>query len=75
VGLFFHGNNHLFHANGLHEKLFITHGIASRKFHFCAISLLQKYFFLISNQLLGKNVFIFYEALLWVRLINVTFVG
>jgi len=45
VGLFFHGNNHLFHANGLHEKLFITHGIASRKFHFCAISLLQKYFF------------------------------
>ncbi len=53
--VFFHANNHLFHAHGLHEALFFVDGIAGRKTHGCHLYTLQIYFFLLKDTFSEKN--------------------
>jgi len=71
---FFHGNNHLFHVKGVHEMFTINHVLASRKIHFCAIDALQKYFFSDIKSICRKKCFDFFSAVLWLKVISITFV-
>jgi hypothetical protein len=70
---FFHGNNICF-CKGGHEMFTINHVLASRKIHFCAIDALQKYFFSDIKSIYRKKCFDFFSAVLWLKVISITFV-
>ncbi len=52
----------------------INHVLASRKIHFCAIDALQKYFFSDIKSIYRKKCFDFFSAVLWLKVISITFV-